>query len=130
MRSLRSILHWPLCWIILQTSAIPSAVLATSSDEVDNTVHRVVITIHNRNVVRDTNVIRVTQGKTVELVWISDESANLHLHGYDIEFKVTPDEPTPIMFVAHATGRFPITSHGFGNQHGHNTLLYLEVYPE
>jgi hypothetical protein len=130
MRRLRSILYWALCWTILQISAIPSATLATESDDVANAVHRIVITIHNRKVVRDNNVIRITQGEEVELFWTSDETANLHLHGYDIEFKVTPDAPTPITFTAHATGRFPITSHGFGNQHGHNTLLYLEVYPK
>ena len=130
MRRLRSILYWALCWTILQISAIPSATLATESDDVANAVHRIVITIHNRKVVRDNNVIRITHGEEVELFWTSDETANLHLHGYDIEFKVTPDAPTPITFTAHATGRFPITSHGFGNQHGHNTLLYLEVYPK
>lgn len=117
---------------MLQVGAAPAIALATESDNVANTVHRIEITIHNRKVVRDNNVIRITQGEKVELVWISDESANLHLHGYDIEFKVTPDAPTPITFTAHATGRFPITSHGFGNQHGHghDTLLYLEVYPK
>lgn len=130
MKRLRSILYWALCWTILQISAIPSATLATESDDVANAVHRIVITLHNRKVVRDNNVIRITQGEEVELFWTSDETANLHLHGYDIEFKVTPDAPTPITFTAHATGRFPITSHGFGNQHGHNTLLYLEVYPK
>ena len=132
MRRQRSILYGALCWAMLQISAIPSAALASESDAVVDAVHRIVITIHNRKVVRDNNVIRVTQGEDVELVWTSDESANLHLHGYDIEFKVTPDAPTPITFTAHATGRFPITSHGFGNrhEHGHDTLLYLEVYPK
>jgi hypothetical protein len=31
---------------------------------------------------------------------------------------------------AYATGRFPITSHGWGEGgHGHDALTYLEVYP-
>ena len=117
---------------MLQTSAVPTVVLASGPDDVADTVHRVEITIQDRKVVRDSNVIRVTQGEEVELVWSSDETANLHLHGYDMEFKVTPDAPTHVMFTAHATGRFPITSHGFGDQHGHghDTLLYLEVYPK
>ncbi len=88
------------------------------------------ITIEQRKITGD-NVIRVTQGETVELVWHTDESAKLHLHGYDVEFSITPDEPTIIRLTAHATGRFPVTSHGFGggHDHGHATLLYLEVYP-
>ncbi|MEN8108990.1 MAG: hypothetical protein ABFS22_13420 [Pseudomonadota bacterium] len=117
---------------MLQISAAPTVAPASEADDVADTVHRIEITIQNRKVVRDNNVIRITQGEEVELVWSSDETANLHLHGYDIEFKVTPDAPTPITFTAHATGRFPITSHGFGDQHrhGHDTLLYLEVYPK
>ena len=132
MKRLRSIAYWTLCWTMLQISVIQSAVLASESENVTKTVHRIEITIHDRKVASNNNVIRVNQGEKVELVWTSNESANLHLHGYDIEFKVTPDAPTPITFTAHATGRFPITSHGFGNQHGHghDTLLYLEVYPK
>jgi hypothetical protein len=75
---------------------------------------------------------RVTQGQTVEMVWTSDEAGQLHLHGYDIEFEVSPESPTVVTFEAHATGRFPVTSHGFGDErgHGHEVLLYLEVYPD
>ena len=94
-------------------------------------INRIEVTVEQRKVMGDKDVIRVTQGETVELVWQTDESANLHLHGYDIEFSITPDEPTIIRLTAHATGRFPVTSHGFGggHDHGHATLLYLEVYP-
>ncbi len=93
--------------------------------------NRIEVTVEQRKVAGDSDVIRVTQGEDVELVWRTDESARLHLHGYDIEFAVTPDEPTVIRLQAHATGRFPVTSHGFGDghDHGHKPLLYLEVYP-
>jgi hypothetical protein len=126
------ILYWALCLAILQAGAVPCATLAAGPDEVASAVQRIEITIHNRRVVREDNVIRVTQGEKVELVWTTDESASLHLHGYDIEFNVTPLAPTPVAFIAHATGRFPVTSHGFQNQqgHGHDTLLYIEVYPK
>jgi hypothetical protein len=117
---------------MLQAGATPAIALASEPGDVADTVHRVDITIRNRKVVRNNNVIRITQGEEVELLWSSDETANLHLHGYNIEFKVSPDAPTSISFTVHATGRFPITSHGFGDQHGngHVTLLYLEVYPK
>ena len=93
-------------------------------------INRIDVTIEQRKI-KGENVIRVTQGEIVELVWHVDEPASLHLHGYDIEFEVAPDEPTVIRLTAHATGRFPVTSHGFGggHDHGHATLLYLEVYP-
>ena len=76
--------------------------------------------------------VRVTQGEMVEMRWSSDEAVELHLHGYDIEFQVVPGEVTRKVFEAHATGRFPITSHGFSGEsgHGHDALLYFEVYPK
>ena len=87
--------------------------------------------IRGRHVLGGTKVIRVTQGQRVELSWTTDESVQLHLHGYDIEFEIEPGTPSSRQFEAHATGRFPITSHGFGEQqHGHDTLLYFEVYPD
>ena len=56
----------------------------------------------------------------------------MHLHGYDLELSLAPDAPTEMNFEAFATGRFPVTSHGFGG-HGHDdeevVLLYLEVHP-
>jgi hypothetical protein len=109
--------------LILVSAAMPLAYAADSN--------RIEVTVEQRKVAGDNDVIRVTQGEDVELVWHTDESVRLHLHGYDIEFAITPDEPTVIHLTAHATGRFPVTSHGFGggHDHGHKTLLYLEVYP-
>ena len=86
MKILRSILYWAFCWTVLQISAIPSTALASEQNNVASAMHRIEITIHKRKVVRDNNVIRINQGNEVELVWSSDETASLHLHGYDIEF--------------------------------------------
>lgn len=86
--------------------------------------------IRDRRVVLDGEVVRVNKGDQVIMRWIADERVELHLHGYDIEFELVPGEPVEQAFEAHATGRFPVTSHGFGDEHGgHHTLLYLEVYP-
>ena len=90
---------------------------------------RIEVRIESRKVVGD-SVIRFTQGQLVEIVWITDEAAELHIHGYDIRIEISPDAPTEISFTAHATGRFAVTSHGFGGQHGHETLVYIEVYPK
>ena len=93
-------------------------------------VARVEVEVRDRQVV-GADVVRVTRGERVEMTWTSDEPASLHLHGYDIEFQLQPGEPTALTFDAHATGRFPVTSHGFaGEDHGHETLLYVEVYPD
>jgi len=74
------------------------------------------------------NVIRLTQGETVSLEWQSDTAMELHLHGYDLEIVLQPGKPATIPFRAHASGRFPLTSHGAG--HGHAALLYIEVHPD
>jgi len=102
---------------------------AAGNDQIP-AVQRFELAISDRSVQLESGTLRVTQGQQVELVWTSDESGTLHLHGYDIEFEVGPEAPAEYSFEAHATGRFPITSHGFGGEHGHEALLYLEVYPD
>ena len=92
---------------------------------------KIEVRIENREVVGD-NVIRLTEGQRVEMIWTTDVAVELHIHGYDIRIEVSPGAPTEISFIAHATGRFAVTSHGFGDQdgHGHETLAYIEVYPD
>ncbi len=87
--------------------------------------------IENRKVVGD-QLIRVTQGQIVEMVWTADEETQVHIHGYEIHIPLSPDTPTEVTFEAHATGRYPVTSHGFGDEYGkmHQMLLYFEVYPK
>lgn len=76
------------------------------------------------------STIRVKQGEEIRLRWSTDESVAVHLHGYDIEKTLRPGETVEMSFKAHATGRFPIEAHGFGEKKGkHVTLLYLEVLP-
>jgi FtsP/CotA-like multicopper oxidase with cupredoxin domain len=90
--------------------------------------------IRARKVVGALRTIRVQQGDTVTIRWSTDEPVSLHLHGYDIEQVIKPGAPAELAFKAHATGRFPITTHGFGD-HGHkgahseSTLVYVEVLP-
>lgn len=92
------------------------------------------IAIRERAVSEGVDVVRVTEGDSVELHVSTDEAVSLHLHGYDIEFTVVPEKPSIIAFEAFATGRFPISSHGWAgdgdaHRHGHDTLAYLEVHP-
>ena len=89
------------------------------------------VEIRERKVLGD-QVIRLTQGQIVKMIWKSDEETQVHIHGYEIHIPTSPEAPAEIMFEAHATGRYPVTSHGFGGEYGkmHEMLLYIEVYPK
>ena len=86
------------------------------------------LTIRTGTLAADERVIRVSQGDTVTLRWTSDRVLTLHLHGYDIEQRMTVGTPAEMRFVARATGRFAIEVHaGPGGREA--TLGYLEVHP-
>jgi hypothetical protein len=89
------------------------------------------VQIENRKVVGN-QLIRVTEGQVVEMIWTTDEETQVHIHGYEIHIPTSPDAPARITFEAHATGRFPVTSHGYGSDYGkmHYMLLYFEVHPK
>jgi FtsP/CotA-like multicopper oxidase with cupredoxin domain len=110
-------------------SAMPLALIRAARAQDDS--RRVIdVRIENRKVVAPTAAIRITEGDVVELRWMSDQAVELHLHGYDLELQVRPGQPAAMVIEATATGRFPITSHGWGAAgHGHDALTYLEVYP-
>jgi hypothetical protein len=101
---------------------------------VDAQAQTFTLEVQGRKVVGLAGPIRVKQGDTVTLRWSTDEPVALHLHGYEIEKVIKPEAPMTFSFKAHATGRFPITAHGFGAQaygggHGDTVLVYLEVLP-
>jgi hypothetical protein len=78
-------------------------------------------------------LIRVKQGDTVKLQWSTDQRIVLHLHGYDIAKEVVPGAVTEMIFVARATGRFPVAPHlekesSGGHVHG-DAIVTIEVYP-
>ena len=89
------------------------------------------VRIANRAVAEGGPALRASQGDQVVITWYSDEAGELHLHGYDITIELSPEAPVQTSFEAFAAGRFPFTSHGFGQApSGHEALLYLEVYPD
>ena len=117
-----------LAWLVAG-SIFPSALIQAAVAQ--HAPQRAIeVRIENRRVVAPVESIRITEGDAIELVWTSDEPVELHLHGYDLEIHVRPNESATMIIEAHATGRFPITSHGWGEGgHGHDALTYLEVYP-
>jgi hypothetical protein len=109
---------------------LPGALLRTARGE-DRKPRVIDVRIEKRKVVAPKGAIRVTQQDVIELRFSSDETVKLHLHGYDRELEVAPGKPAVMSITAHATGRFPISSHGWGHHgHGHHALTYLEVYPK
>jgi hypothetical protein len=91
------------------------------------------IKISKRRVVGEKKLL-VSQGDQITLLWQTDENVELHLHGYNIKKKIITNKTTPMQINARATGRFPVTSHGFSGEqahtHGRNALFYIEVYPK
>lgn len=118
--------------LLLMGSAAPATAGDAEPDEAAAVPKQFYLTIRERQIAKGDTTVRVSQGDLVELVFATDEAGRLHLHGYDIEFDVSPHDQVRVTFEAHATGRFPVTSHGFGgtHDHGHQALLYVEVYPD
>lgn len=77
-------------------------------------------------------VVRNRQEDELVLNLISDRSGQLHIHGYDLAIDLAAGKVSAVKFDAYATGRFPVTSHGFGDDHHddhHDVLFYIEVLP-
>jgi hypothetical protein len=81
-----------------------------------------------------TRVLIVPQHAMLEIHWRSDARGELHVHGYDINVHLQQNTAVTSRFLAKASGRFPVTSHGFGEDtghgHSHGALLYIEVHPD
>jgi len=68
--------------------------------------------------------IEVEKGDRIRFTVSSDQSDEVHVHGYDIERPVGPDAPASSNFSADADGIFEVELHGSGGQIGS-----LEVQP-
>jgi len=85
------------------------------------------VAIEGGKVADNQGVIKIAQGDHVTLHFSSDETHNLHIHGYDIEVEVGTGSHAMVDFKATATGRFPVEIHGSSD---HHALFYLEVHPK
>jgi plastocyanin len=68
--------------------------------------------------------IEVEQGDRIRFIVSSDQSDEVHVHGYDLERPVAPDAPARFSFTADADGIFEVELHGSGAQ-----IASLEVQP-
>ncbi len=96
----------------LAVSAVALAACSTSEPE-DRLFD---LSIEHGALTLDPPVMKVDQGDTVTLNFDSDEHGSVHLHGYDEEFEVGPDEIATLEFTADATGSFKLTLHAAGEQ--------------
>lgn len=80
-------------------------------------------------------LLKVEKGDALRLRITSDAPGELHLHGYRLEAKLTPGQPSELAFKAYATGRYPFEWHGAqstAKTGGHRgpPLATLEVRPK
>ena len=69
-------------------------------------------------------VMQVHRGEQVVLRFKSNTADELHLHGYDLYARITPQETAVLEFNANRTGRFTLELH-----EAQTELGALEVYP-
>ena len=95
--------------------------VSACGSEVETQGRELDLEIHDRKLDLDPPVIKVNQGDHVTLSIGADEHGTFHLHGYDIEIEVGPDEATLMELTSDAAGSFPITFHpaGEGGPLGH-----------
>ena len=62
--------------------------------------------------------VSVTEGDQVVLRLSTDSPLEVHVHGYNVEREVEPDEPARLSFEADLTGRFTMEDHETGEELG------------
>jgi hypothetical protein len=86
------------------------------------------LTISNGDLPQAQRLVAVGQGDELTLRLTSDKPIEVHLHGYDIEEKLSAGIAASVRFTARAAGRFPIEVHG-GRPGDGKVIGYLEVRP-
>ncbi len=110
------------------------AAISVASSALAGELNVLELTMKERQIEAPQATLRVNQGEEVAFRVRSDETAELHLHGYDVTIPLEANQTSDVRFLANVAGRFPITLHepaaSGGHSHRHKTLLYLEVYPD
>ena len=90
---------------------IISSIISCSDATQEIVEEEITVNVKGGNVVDAQEKIRVNNGDQVKLIFNSDESLKIHLHGYDIQKDLIANEESALEFRADATGRFKITVH-------------------
>lgn len=107
-------------WLVLLTLAAGAPAGAGQADALS-------VELRAGEVFGDTDTFRFKEGDEIRIRWTSDETVELHLHGYNLTATPGPGVPAMMAFTGTATGRFPVTRHAAGGDH--HTLLYIEIHP-
>jgi hypothetical protein len=83
---------------------------------------RIEVQVTGGRVTGDTGRVPVAAGEHVTLVITSDVADEVHLHGYDLETRLSPGQPAELSFDATVPGVFEVELHDAGTQ-----LLSLQV---
>jgi len=94
--------------IALVAVAIPTAASARPAATKPTLVS---ITVVNGRPVGGIKRPTIKKGSTVRLVVRTNLGTEIHLHGYNLEKKVTKGTPTVLQFVAKVPGRFALELH-------------------
>ncbi len=81
--------------------------------------------LKNGRLVSGPAVLQVKAGDRITLKIASNNSEELHVHGYDLRLRLKPEEVVNLDFTANRTGRFGLELH-----RAHAELGALEVYPQ
>ncbi len=81
--------------------------------------------LKNGRLVSGPVVLQVKAGDRITLKIASNNSDELHVHGYDLRLRIKPEEVVNLDFTANRTGRFDLELH-----RAHAELGVLEVYPQ
>lgn len=84
----------------------------TPSGDMSGEGHGTEITIEDGAPVVGAVTIEVELGSEVHFTVVSDEAEQVHVHGYDLFFDVTPDAPATVMFIADVPGVFEVELEG------------------
>jgi hypothetical protein len=85
------------------------------------------LTIRDQRLVRGPQVLDATQGDPITLIITTDHAGTLHIHGYEKEIVLAPDQETTLAFTAERAGRYGVDFHGADRTHAE--LAALEVHP-
>jgi hypothetical protein len=86
---------------------------------------RISLRVAGGKLVEGPRAIRLKRNATVVLTVRADTTDELHVHGYNLQLKLSPNQPGTLSFVAKRTGRFTYELHEAGTELG-----AFEVYPD
>lgn len=85
---------------------------------------RITLRVAGGKLAEGPNVIRLKRNDSAVLTVLADAADELHVHGYNLQLKLLPNQPVTLSFVAKLTGRFKLELHKAGTELG-----VFEVYP-